>query len=309
MHTNKMKSKNHSRREFLLKVGLGSVGLISLSRNGISSFQNSVFTRNQNPDSLIGLQLYTVRDAMASDLRGCLKQVKEIGYSYVELAGYSDGKFYGLEPDEFKKITDDIGLTIISSHTAVEKQGITADNAKIMAEAHAKINAKYCVQPWIEPKDRTLESYYRLIELFNKSGELMKQYNINFAYHNHNFDFDTVDGKIPFFDIFLKESDPNYLNFEMDLYWTVKASQDPIKIFNDYPGRFPLWHVKDMENSGDKFFAPVGTGTIDFKAIFNSKEKAGLKYFFVEQDATRNNKPFDAIKTSYDNMVNKILVQ
>jgi sugar phosphate isomerase/epimerase len=302
-----MKNTNNTRRDFIKKLGLGSAGLIALSSLGSNTLFASEYSEIKRKALLPGLQLYTIREALKTDLIGSLKRIREIGYTQVELAGYDNGKFYGIEPLEFKKITDDLGIDVVSSHTAVEKQGITADNAKLMAEAHSKLGVQYCVQPWIEAKDRTLESYKRLIQLFNQTGEIMKEFDIRFAYHNHDFDFDTIDGVIPYFDVFLKESDPNLVNFEIDLYWTIKAGQDPVKLFNNYPGRFPLWHVKDMENSPDRFFAPIGAGTIDFKRIFQSREIAGMEHFFVEQDASRDNKPFDAIKTSYTNLVSNIL--
>jgi len=136
----------------------------------------------------------------------------------------------------------------------------------------------------------------------------MKKYGIQFGYHNHDFEFKEVDGVIPYFDIYMKNTDPSLITFELDIYWATKAGHNPIDLFKRFPGRFQLWHVKDMEKSEDKYFAPVGTGSIDYKEIFKYQETAGMKYFFVEQDATRDNKPFDAIKTSFDNLANSILI-
>jgi sugar phosphate isomerase/epimerase len=135
----------------------------------------------------------------------------------------------------------------------------------------------------------------------------MKKNDIQFGYHNHNFEFETVDGITPYYDVYMKNADPKLVTFELDIYWATKAGQNAVDIFKKYPGRFQLWHVKGMEDSADKFFAPVGTGVIDYKEIFKYQDTSGMKYYFVEQDATRDNKPFDAIATSISNLKNKIL--
>ena len=180
-------------------------------------------------------------------LQGSLKKVADMGYKYLELASYADGKFYGMEPEEFKKIVSDLGMEIISSHTQVEAQGITLDNAKKMTEDHAKLGVKYCVQPWVvEEARKTVASYQKMVADWNKVGEIMKKSGIQFGYHNHNFEFDTVEGKIPYFDIFLAELDKDLVTMELDLFWATKAGQNPVEIFKKYPGRFQLFHMKDM---------------------------------------------------------------
>ena len=265
----------------------------------------------------IGLQLYTIRDAMAADPAGSLKKVAEIGYKYLELAGYADGKFYGYEPVEFKKLVNDLGMEILSSHTQVEAEGITLENATKMAEDHAKLGVKYCIQPWVVEEARTtIASYQKMAADWNKVGEIMKQHGIMFGYHNHNFEFDTVEGKIPYFDVFMAELDKNLVTMEIDLFWTTKAGQDPVAIIKKYPGRFELFHMKDMFTKeapfyttvGVKDFAPVGAGVIDFKRILAVKDIAGMKYMVVEQDLSRENAPFTDIKTSLINLQTKILV-
>ena len=145
---------------------------------------------------------------MGKDAAGSLKKVSDIGYKYVELAGYANGKFYGYEPTEFKKLVNGLGMEILSSHTQVEAQGITLDNAKKMAEDHAKLGVKYCMQPWVEEADRkTIASYKKMVADWNMVGKIMKDTGIQFGYHNHNFEFGTVEGKVPYFDIFMEELD------------------------------------------------------------------------------------------------------
>lgn len=288
---------NIDRRSFVKTAAVGSLGLAAMSK---VNFGASV------PEP--GIQLYTVRDAMTANARDALSKVAALGYKNLELAGYSNGKFYGMEPVEFKKVVEDLGMKIISSHTGVEVKGVDTGNAQKMAEDHAKIGVKYCVQPWLVPERRkTADMYRKFVEELNLVAQVMKKNGIQFGYHNHDFEFKEVDGVIPFYDIYLKNTDPKLITFELDLYWATKAGHNPVDIFKKYPGRFELWHVKDMENSADKFFAPVGTGTINFREIFDHQKEAGLKYYFVEQDATRDKKPFEAIKTSIDNLKNKIL--
>jgi len=265
----------------------------------------------------IGLQLYTIRDAMGTDVPGSLKKVSDMGYKYLELAGYADGKFYGYEPVEFKKMVNDLGMEILSSHTQVEALGITLDNAKKMAEDHAKLGVKYCMQPWVVEEARTtIASYQKMCADWNQVGAIMKENGIQFGYHNHNFEFDTVEGKIPYFDVFMVELDKELVTMEPDLFWMSKAGQNPVEIFKKYPGRFQVFHMKDMYTKEAPFyttagvtdFAPVGAGVIDFKAILAAKDIAGMKYMVVEQDRTKDGKPFDAAQTSITNLTTKILV-
>lgn len=289
--------ETHNRRTFVKTAAIGSLGLLAASK---ISFAPSV------PEP--GIQLYTVRDAMKANAKDTLAQVAKLGYKNLELAGYSNGKFYGMEPSEFKKVVEGNGMKVISSHTGVEVKGVDTGNAQKMAEDHAKIGVKYCVQPWlVEERRKSADSYKKFVDELNLVAEVMKKSGIRFGYHNHDFEFKPVDNVIPFYDIYLKNADPKLMTFELDLYWATKAGHNPVDIFKKYPGRFELWHVKDMENSADKFFAPVGTGTINYKEIFAHQKDSGMKYYFVEQDSTRDNKPMDAIEISIENLKSKIL--
>jgi sugar phosphate isomerase/epimerase len=299
--------KSQSRREFLKLSAAGTLGAIVVSQYGCG--------KAALPG--IGLQLYTIRDAMAVDVTGSLQKVADAGYKYLELASYADGKFYGYEPAEFKKLVNGMGMDILSSHTQVEAAGITPDNAEKMAADHAKLGVKYCIQPWIVEEARTtIASYQKMASDWNQVGGIMKKHGIQFGYHNHNFEFDTVEGKIPYFDVMLAELDKDLVTMEIDLFWTTKAGRNPIDIFKKYPGRFQLFHMKDMYTReapyfttvGEDDFAPVGAGIIDFKAILAAKDIAGMKYMIVEQDLSKNGTPFDDIKTSIINLKTKILV-
>lgn len=298
--------KHQDRRSFLKISALGVLGAAALGRNGLTA---CAAPKAAPVKSGIGIQLYTIRDNMAKDVIGSLKQVADIGYQYLELAGYADGKFYGYSPEEFKKIVGDLGMEVISSHTGVEVKGVDTSNVDIMAEAHAKLGVKYCVQPWlVEERRVSADSYKQFVAELNTIGGVMKKYDLQFGYHNHDFEFHEVDGLIPFTDIFMPESDPDLLTFEIDLFWVTRAGFNPVKLLQDFPGRYQLFHMKDMENSEDKFFAPVGEGVIDFKEILKYKDIAGMKYMFVEQDRTRDGDAMTAITTSFNNLKNKILI-
>lgn len=313
--------KSQSRREFLRVSAAGTLGAFVVSQYGCGTTKpasKAASSVKADPKSFgIGLQLYTIRDAMALDVPGSLKKVSDTGYKYVELAGYGDGKFYGYEPVAFKKMVNDLGMEILSSHTQVEAAGITLDNAQKMAEDHAKIGVKYCIQPWVVEEARTtLDSYKKMAADWNKVGGIMKQNGIQFGYHNHNFEFDKVEGKIPYFDVMLADLDKDLVTMEIDMFWTTKAGQNIVEIFKKYPGRFQLFHMKDMFTKeapyyttvGEDDFAPVGAGVINFKEILAAKDIAGMKYMVVEQDLSKNGKPFDDIKTSVVNLTTKILV-
>ncbi len=298
-----------SRREFLQISAAGSVGMALLG-----SFSACSTAPADRKSYGVGIQLYTIRDAMSADTPGSLKKVSDLGYKNLELAGYSNGEFYGYTPAEFKKMVNDLGMDIISSHTQVEAAGITLENAKLMADAHAELGVKYCIQPWVNDEDRQVETYKKMIAEWNKVGAIMKERGIQFGYHNHNFEFDTLDGLVPYYDLFMPELDADLVTMELDLFWASKAGQDPVEMFNKYPGRFQLLHMKDMRTNEEPFYnvykedvCSVGEGVIDFKRILTSKETAGTKYLFVEDDNQGNGKPFEGIETSIVNLTTKIL--
>ncbi|MDE3185256.1 MAG: sugar phosphate isomerase/epimerase [Bacteroidota bacterium] len=256
---------------------------------------------------LIGLQLYTVRDAMAKDPKGTLARVAQIGYNSVEGATYTgDEKFYGMSPSEFKKVLKDNGLVMYSSHYRlgedkmngqVMKGTMLHDWDKAIEDAKA-VGLKYMICAWLSPEERgTLDHYKKVADDLNVAGEKCKKAGIQLCYHNHNFEFIPQDGKLPY-DI-LMATNKDLVKMEMDIYWIKKAGQDPIALFKKYPGRYPLWHVKDMDKTPQQNFTEVGNGIINFKEIFKYKNLAGMKYFFVEQDMTPGD-PFVSIKESID---------
>lgn len=294
---------------------------------GALTFSNDAWKTDHNPlsgPSLVdpksfglGLQLYTIRDAMKKDVPGSLKKVSDIGYKYVELADYSNHKFYDYEPSELKKLVNDLGMEILSSHSSVDARGIKPDDVKKMVEDHVELGVTYCMQPWIvEEARKTIGSFQKMTADWNMVGKMMKENGIQFGYHNHNFEFGKVEGKVPYFDIMMVELDKDLVTMELDLFWTTKAGINPVDLFRKYPGRFQLFHMKDMftrqapffTTSGVTDFAPVGAGLIDFKEILAAKDVAGMKYMIVEQDSSKDGDQFAAIRTSMMNLTTKILV-
>jgi sugar phosphate isomerase/epimerase len=307
---------DQKRRDFLKISAAGALGVVVLGTSACKPGAKPVTATPDRKSFGVGLQLYTIRDAMTADALGSLKKISELGYKNVELANYADGKFYGFAPAEFKKIVNDLGMEIISSHTSVEAAGITLESAKKMADDHAAMGVKYCVQPWVEEVNRNVETYKKMIADWNEVGKVMKEVGIQFGYHNHNFEFKpTEDGLIPYYDIFMKEMDASLITMELDMYWATKAGQDPVEMFNKYPGRFQLFHFKDMSQQSAPFYdvikddiTSVGSGLIDFKRIYAARETAGMKYMFVEDDNQGMGKPFEALETSISNITTKILV-
>lgn len=255
-----------------------------------------------NAQKSIGLQLYTVRKEINQDLIGTLKKVADIGYNTIELAGYRNGQFYGKSPKEFKSIANDLGLKILSSHN-----GIRPEQIEKIVEDNANLGVEFTVLPYLGNTQRkTLDDYKKLAESFNTYGEACKKAGIQFAYHNHAFEFDIMDGKIPY-NVLLERTDPDLVTFEMDLYWIIKAGYEPLDYFNDFKGRFALWHVKDLDPDTEEY-TEVGSGNIDFKEIFDNASISGMQYFFVELDNSVQ-PALESIKISFDYLNKSEFVQ
>ncbi len=251
-----------------------------------------------------GLALYTVRDSMSSNPKATLEAVANAGYAYVEAANYSEGKFYGMTPTEFKSYLESIGLTAKSAHMGM----VTMENAdQLIADVKAA-GIEYFVIPvppmgmfTFGPDGMGMKgSPEDLVNIMNTLGEKCNNAGINLLYHNHDFEFkEMADGTV-IEDLLLEKCNPEFVNFQMDLFWVTKAGVDPLTYFEKYPGRFKSWHVKDMNEEGN--FAPVGTGTIDFQRILAEKAKSGMEFYLVEQDQTFGLDPMEAIKISHDGL-------
>lgn len=281
------------RRTFIKTASAGMLAGMIMPRQLIAAAP----PLNQN----IGLQLYSLRNEIKEDLAGSLEKIAQIGYKNLEAAGYSDGKFYGLEPLEFKTLVENLGMKVVSSHLT-----FTGDQVTQVLNAHKEAEIKNLVWPWLNKDQRaSLDSYRGVAEHLNTIGEFCKKNNLRFGYHNHDFEFHTIEGQKPY-DLLLELTDPSLVFMQLDLYWIIYAGEDPVKYFEKYPGRFRQWHIKDMKAGNDKAMTEVGTGIIDYKSLFEHASQSGMKEFFIEQDKIIGD-GFESVKMSFDNL-NSILI-
>ncbi len=253
-----------------------------------------------------GLALYTVRDAMAADAKGTLQKVADAGYAYVEAAGYANGKFYGMEPTEFKSYLESLGLVAKSSHMGM----VNLENADQLIADTKAAGIEYFVIPVppmgmfnFDASTMTMGmngSPEELVEILNELGKKAKAAGLKLLYHNHDFEFMENEEGVVLADYILENTDPSEVNFQMDLYWVTKAGANANDYFAKYPGRFKAWHVKDMNPEG--MFAPVGQGLINFSKFLADKEKSGMEVYYVEQDMTFELDPLEAIQISHDGL-------
>lgn len=253
-----------SRRDFIKASGTFALGAYLLPKH-IKSGANDA-----------GVQLYSVRKEMLADATGTLKQLAKIGFKELESAKSEKGNYYGLKPKEIKKIAADLGMTVRSGHTRIDK-----DWQQSVDEA-SETGQSYLICSVMPSHGQTIENYQKSAEIFNKAGEDCKKRNITFGYHNHEEEFEKVDGQV-LYDVLLEKTDPNLVKMEMDIGWLIVTGNDPFKYFEKYPGRFPLWHLKDMDLT-KKQSTEFGKGGVDIKKLVAGERKAGMKYYFVEQE-------------------------
>lgn len=265
---------DQQRRQFLKlsALGLGVAGL------GMASLPLSAEPTTSTAKVVPGLQLYTLRDLMAQSVADTLKLVAGVGYTHLEFAGY-----YDQSAAQLKKIMDSEGLSSPSAHVPLDV--MQKDLDKVIEQALI-MGHSYLVLPYLMDTDRkTIDQYKALAAFLNKAGEKIRSAGMQLTYHNHDFEFMKLSDQVPY-DVLLNETDAKLVQMELDLYWVVKAGLSPLELFARQPGRFPLWHVKDMDKAGG--FADVGKGVIDFKPIFAKAQAAGLRHAFVERDQTDN---------------------
>lgn len=266
-----------TRKDFLASAGLlGTALLLSPT----SSF--AAGKKISNP----GIQLYSVKDEMAADPQGTLKKLALMGYRQIESARSDKGHFYGLTAKEMKKACVDNGLTLRSGHVQID-----ANWDRTVAEA-VESGQQYLICSSMPKNGQTADNYKAVAEKFNEAGRTCKAQGISFGYHNHDYEFESADGQV-LYDILLQNTDPALVCMELDLGWVIATGNDPLRYFNKYPGRFPLWHLKDMDVKA-KHSVELGKGTLAIKEIFKNAKTSGMKYFFVEQEEFANN-PFESM--------------
>ena len=299
-----------------------AMGGLLVSRQGFASLLEK-YTLHP-----VGLQLYTLGGTIDDDVPGTLKKVADIGYKDVESAFSIKGGYYGMTSTEFAKLTKDMGLSWVSHHTIGTPFKIPPGGFKMPAgmdttRLHQMRNmppmknlrddyqqvidevaaggVKYLVCATIPLT--TTEEINQAVEILTRSGEAAKKAGITLCYHNHMHEFEKVDGKIPY-DSLLQIS-PDILKMELDLGWASAAGMDPVEMFKKNPGRYPLWHVKDIVMA-QKLPTEIGNGGVDFKRIFAASKESGMQYFFVEQDGATH--PIESITTSYNYLTTKLMV-
>lgn len=288
-----------SRRNFIINTSLAAVAVLA--------GPSFAFTMNKKE---IGLQLYTLRDELPKDVKSTLQKVATAGYTAVETYGFSiKEQFWGLSPVELKKILDTNNLKAVSGHYNLGSFLYDGNTTELIAsiEAAKVLKSEFLTIPWVdEPFRRKIEDYKIIAARLNEAAKMCKAAGLQLAYHNHDFEFEKHDG-ITGYEILLKETDKDLVFFELDLYWVVKSGNNPIQLFKENPGRFKMWHVKDMDKVNSALNTEVGSGTIDFKPIFKEAKLSGMQHIFVEQENNFAIDSFKSIKTSCDFISNNLL--
>ena len=258
-----------SRRSFLIESSMAGAGCLILP-----GFMK--FSRFKPKIKNVGVQLYSVRKEMMADPVNTLKKLGDIGYQQIESAQSEKGNYYGLQPGEIKKILNEQGMTLRSGHTHIDQ------NWQRSIDQAAEAGQEYIICSVLPSPGQTIENYQKSADLFNQAGELCKKSGVLFGYHNHESEFETVNGQV-LYDVLLDRSQPDLVHMEMDLGWVIAAGKDPLTYFRKYPGRFPLWHLKDM-NVTEKKSVEFGKGSVDILKLMRLAKDAGMKYYFIEQE-------------------------
>lgn len=255
------------RRVFLKNLGALAVGSVVLP-----SFTK--FSAAPKKVKNIGIQLYTFRKEMAADPKGTLKIIADLGIKQVESASSNLGLFYGLKGAEMKQTCKDLGMTLRSGHCAVDSKW------QSYIEQAAESGQEYLIASVLPSRGQTVDNYKKVSDTFNKAGEDCKKAGLKFGFHNHAEEFQSENGQV-LFDVMIQNTDPNLVHLEMDIGWVVAAGKDPFEYFKNYPNRFPLWHLKDVNGRRSTEF---GKGTLNVVKLLQNSKESGMKYFFVEQE-------------------------
>jgi len=289
------KNKFINRREFIFQ----STSMMSASLLALQSFKNISL-----PKYKMGLQLFTVREPMSKDVAGSIKKIASIGYEDCETYGYDpvQGKYYGLKATDFKQLLADNNMITTSGHYDFTKYfDKPADELMQFVDqcvegGHA-LGQRYITWPWLDPKFRSLENFRVLAGKLNTIGERVNKAGLGFAYHNHDFEFVDYNGENGY-QVIMRETDPKLVKLQMDLYWVMHSSKlSPAELFSQQPGRFVMWHIKDMDKIS-RDYSELGNGSIDFTVILPQASHAGLQYYYIEQGGNFAKNPIQSITDS-----------
>lgn len=284
----------NTRRKFLRNssfVALGTTMIPIGCSSGNNNTAEKVAKVTIEKSHEIGIQVYSVRNALQKNFKETIGKVAEIGYSYIEGYGLgADSKILGMTPTEYRKVVENSGMKVSSMHCSY----FSADQSDVFIKASKELGLKHLVIPSMGAEQK--KNYLKVAENFNAIGEAFKGSGVKFGYHNHAFEFEpTENNEIPL-EILIQNTDKDLVSFQADLYWVTKGGADPIELINKYPGRFCSFHVKDADKDLEQ--TTVGKGIINFEAIFKLKEKAGITHFFVEDERTDD--PIANIKAAYE---------
>ncbi|MEO7960510.1 MAG: sugar phosphate isomerase/epimerase [Ginsengibacter sp.] len=273
----------NSRRNFLKASGALAAGALLLPKMSEAG--------NKKRLKHVGVQLYTVRKEMLEDNVGTLRRLAALGFKEIESAASDKGYYYGLAPAEMKKVCKDLGMTLRSGHVHFDdKWQKTIDDAK-------EAGQEYLIVSSMPTRGQTVDNYKKVADAFNGAGETCKKSDLKFGYHNHEYEFEK-DGDKVLFDLLLESTNPEYVNFELDLGWVIVTGNDPLAYFEKYPNRFPLWHLKDMDMQA-KHSTEFGKGGLDIKKMLAAAKSSGMKYYFVEQEEYTSS-PFESLAYNYN---------
>ena len=270
----------------------------SLSALAMSAVPDFLFKSKKK----IGLQLYSVQNAMELKTEETLAQIAKIGYNDLESSAYTEGLFYRKKPAAFRKMLISEGLTMSSGHIKLgsdydkEKGTMYNEWERAIADAMA-VGQSYLVLGWVPPEyRRNINDYKRLAHQLNICGELCQKYGVKMVYHNHDFEFQVSETLVPY-DILLRYTETDLVAFELDLYWATKGGVNPIKIIEKNLNRFPLLTLKDMDKTPERNAEVLGKGSVDFTTILSYQKQAGVKRLFIEQEPTTDS--MKNIETSF----------
>ena len=255
----------NTRRKFIKQAGLFTAGIAVLPSFGFTASEQK-----------FGVQLYSFRDEMAKDALGTLKQIAAIGIKEIESARSAKGHYYGLSPQDMKKACEDLGMSLKSGHVALD------DNFQQTMEEAVASGQPYLICSSMPSRGQTVDNYKKVAEAFNKAGEDCKKLGLKFGYHNHEYEFESDNGEV-LYDVLMDHTDAELVHMELDLGWVIVAGKSPLDYFKKYPGRFPLWHLKDMDMA-KKESTEFGKGALDIKTMMQNQEASGVKHIFIEQE-------------------------
>lgn len=284
-----------TRRNFIKNSSYLAAGSLVLPFGCTSKKQETAQTITEEvvasapKNKAMGVQVFSVRDALNEDFSGSMKRLADIGFQYIEGYGLGvDGKMLGMDPSEYSRIVADTGMEMVSTHCSY----FMAEDAEKIRDAALSAGVKHVIIAHLSEEDR---QYHKVAENLNKAGEVFKQAGLLFGYHNHGFEFEEYDDGMGL-EIMINETDRDLIKFQLDLYWAVRAGADPIEFISSHPGRFCSFHIKDSAEDLEQ--TTVGTGIVPFEGVFNIMGKSGASHYYVEDERTDD--PFGNVEAAFN---------